>query len=233
MTGAAAQSGSWVPLLELTCLISLNLGIFNLLPIPIMDGGVILLLFIESLMRRDISLPIKERIYQAAFVFLILFAVVVIYNDIAKTLALGCRTLGLSGSLLQARAQMGMLSACASPSSSFSPPPPSPNGSRNKAARRNTFAASAFLTETIIWASGTHGTYLMTKDGGKTWNLGKVPGADSLDFRGVKAFKGEAFLLAAGPGDKSRIYHLRTGKQWELQFTNQEPKGFFDCMAFC
>jgi regulator of sigma E protease len=83
--GAAAQQG-WTPLLELTAGISLNLGIFNLLPIPIMDGGVILLLFIESLMRRDISLPIKERIYQAAFVFLVLFAAVVIYNDIVKTL---------------------------------------------------------------------------------------------------------------------------------------------------
>ena len=83
--GAAAQEG-WVPLLALTSAISLNLGIFNLLPIPIMDGGVILLLFIESLMRRDISLPIKERIYQAAFVFLVLFAALVIYNDIVKTL---------------------------------------------------------------------------------------------------------------------------------------------------
>ena len=84
--GIAAQQG-WMPFLELTAAVSLNLGIFNLLPIPIMDGGVILLLFIESLMRRDISLPIKERIYQAAFVFLVLFAVVVIYNDIVKTLA--------------------------------------------------------------------------------------------------------------------------------------------------
>jgi len=85
--GAAAQEKGWLPLLALTAGISLNLGIFNLLPIPIMDGGVILLLFIESLMRRDISLNIKERIYQAAFVFLILFAAMVIYNDIAKTFA--------------------------------------------------------------------------------------------------------------------------------------------------
>ena len=83
MTGQAARAGL-APLLVLTCLISLNLGIFNLLPIPIMDGGVILLLFIESLMRRDISLPVKERIYQAAFVFLVLFAIVVIFNDISK-----------------------------------------------------------------------------------------------------------------------------------------------------
>ncbi len=83
-----------------------------------------------------------------------------------------------------------------------------------------------------IWASGSNGTYLVTKDGGKTWNVGKVPGADQLDFRGVKAFKGEAFLLAAGPGDKSRIYHLRNGKSWELEFSSREPKGFFDCMSF-
>jgi regulator of sigma E protease len=66
--------------------ISLNLGIFNLFPIPILDGGVIMLLLIEGLMRRDISLRIKERIYQAAFVFLVLFAAMVIFNDITKTL---------------------------------------------------------------------------------------------------------------------------------------------------
>jgi regulator of sigma E protease len=84
--GAAATEKGWTPLLSLTAAISLNLGIFNLLPIPILDGGVIMLLFVESLMRRDISLHIKERIYQAAFVFLVLFATMVIYNDIVKTL---------------------------------------------------------------------------------------------------------------------------------------------------
>jgi len=91
--GEAAQQKGWTPLLELTSGISLNLGIFNLLPIPILDGGVILLLFVESIMRRDISLKIKERIYQAAFVFLVLFAVMVIYNDLAKLLP------GLAGRL--------------------------------------------------------------------------------------------------------------------------------------
>jgi regulator of sigma E protease len=84
--GEAATEKGWTPLMALTAAISLNLGIFNLLPIPILDGGVILLLFFESIMRRDISLQIKERIYQAAFVFLVLFAVMVIYNDLAKTL---------------------------------------------------------------------------------------------------------------------------------------------------
>jgi regulator of sigma E protease len=84
--GEAAREKGWIPLLGITAAISLNLGIMNLLPIPILDGGVILLLFIESLMQKEISLPIKERIYQAAFVFLVLFAVMVIYNDLVKTL---------------------------------------------------------------------------------------------------------------------------------------------------
>jgi regulator of sigma E protease len=84
--GSAAREEGWTPLLFVSAIISLNLGVMNLLPIPILDGGVILLLFIESLMQKEISLPIKERIYQAAFVFLVLFAVMVIYNDLVKTL---------------------------------------------------------------------------------------------------------------------------------------------------
>jgi regulator of sigma E protease len=82
--GRAVREDGWTPLLGITAAISLNLGIFNLLPIPILDGGVILLLIVESLIQRDISLRIKERIYQAAFVFLVLFAVMVIVSDITK-----------------------------------------------------------------------------------------------------------------------------------------------------
>jgi regulator of sigma E protease len=84
--GTAAREDGWTPLLFVSAIISLNLGIFNLMPIPILDGGVIMLLLIEGVMQRDISLAIKERIYQAAFVFLVLFAVTVIYNDIMKQL---------------------------------------------------------------------------------------------------------------------------------------------------
>ena len=85
-SGDAARQPGWTPLLQLMAMISLNLGIFNLLPIPILDGGIILLLVIEALLRRDISIRIKERIYQTAFVFLLLFAAVVIYNDLMKAL---------------------------------------------------------------------------------------------------------------------------------------------------
>jgi regulator of sigma E protease len=85
-SGDAARQPGWTPLLSLMAMISLNLGIVNLLPIPILDGGVILLLIVESLMRRDISIRIKERIYQTAFVFIVLVFVVVIYNDLMKAL---------------------------------------------------------------------------------------------------------------------------------------------------
>ncbi len=88
-SGDAARQRGWTPLLQLMAAISLNLGILNLFPIPILDGGVLLLLLIEGTIRRDISLRIKERIYQAAFVFLVLFAVMVIYNDLGKLPGLG------------------------------------------------------------------------------------------------------------------------------------------------
>jgi regulator of sigma E protease len=84
ISGDAAREG-WLPLLFVMAVISLNLGIFNLLPIPILDGGMIVMLCIEGLLRRDIKREIKELVYQAAFVFLLIFAAVVIYNDIAKT----------------------------------------------------------------------------------------------------------------------------------------------------
>ncbi len=82
-SGEAASVG-FSSLLELMAIISLNLAIFNLFPIPILDGGLMLMLLIEGIMRRDISQPVKERVYQAAFVFLLLFAALVIYNDVAK-----------------------------------------------------------------------------------------------------------------------------------------------------
>ena len=51
-------------------MVSLNLAIFNLLPIPILDGGVILLLLVEMFMRRDLSLRVKEAVFKLGFVFL-------------------------------------------------------------------------------------------------------------------------------------------------------------------
>ena len=54
------------------------------MPFPILDGGLILLLLIESMMRRDISMIVKERIYQAAFVVLMAFFAFIMFNDFSK-----------------------------------------------------------------------------------------------------------------------------------------------------
>src|SRR5512135_3727387 len=76
------------------------------------------------------------------------------------------------------------------------------------------------VSSNVAWASGTHGTYLRTTDGGTTWIVGHVPGADSLDFRDVEAFgPAKAFLLSIGPGNASRIYKtVDAGKTWIQEY---------------
>src|SRR5438093_158834 len=88
VSGQAYEAGLDT-LLTFMAIISLNLGILNILPIPILDGGVILLLVIESLMGHDLSLRMKERIVQASFVFLLMLTVIVLYNDVVKLLRPG------------------------------------------------------------------------------------------------------------------------------------------------
>jgi regulator of sigma E protease len=84
-SGQAYQAG-FVTLFTFMALISLNLGILNIMPIPILDGGVMLLLIIESLLGRDLSLRMKERIVQASVVFILMVMVIVLYNDVVKLL---------------------------------------------------------------------------------------------------------------------------------------------------
>ena len=90
------------------------------------------------------------------------------------------------------------------------------------------------VSEKIIWASGSGGTFLRTIDGGKTWTVGKVPDADKLDFRDVEAFDANtAYLLSIGNGENSRIYKTNDGgATWKLQFKNTNERAFFDALAF-
>ncbi|MGI4830093.1 MAG: RIP metalloprotease RseP [Janthinobacterium lividum] len=83
MIDVAAHEGYWT-LLRLMSSISINLGILNLMPFPVLDGGMILFLAIEAVMRRDVNQVVKERVYQVAFVCLIVFMVMVMFNDITK-----------------------------------------------------------------------------------------------------------------------------------------------------
>ncbi len=85
-SGEAAREGL-TPFLGLMVMVSLNLAIFNLLPIPILDGGVILMLLVEMLMRRDLSLQVKEMVFKVGFVFLMAVVAFVLYNDITKIIS--------------------------------------------------------------------------------------------------------------------------------------------------
>jgi regulator of sigma E protease len=85
LSGEKAREGP-IAYFELMAMVSLNLGIVNLLPIPILDGGVILMLLIEMLMRRDLDLRMKEAVVKVGFVFLMVAMVFAIYNDISRML---------------------------------------------------------------------------------------------------------------------------------------------------
>ena len=86
LSGESAREGA-ISYFGLMAAVSLNLAVFNLLPVPILDGGVILMLFIEMLMRRDLDLRVKEAVVKVGFVFLMVIVVFVIYNDLSKILA--------------------------------------------------------------------------------------------------------------------------------------------------
>ena len=83
LSGTAAQAG-WISLFTLMAMISLNLGLLNLMPIPVLDGGHIFILALEGLARRDFSMRIKEKMLLAGFVLLLMLMVTVIYNDLMR-----------------------------------------------------------------------------------------------------------------------------------------------------
>jgi regulator of sigma E protease len=84
-SGDAARDGAG-SFVGLMAAVSLNLALFNLLPIPVLDGGMILLLLVEMVWRRDLSLNVKENVMKLGFVFLMMLVMFVLYNDIRKTI---------------------------------------------------------------------------------------------------------------------------------------------------
>ncbi|HEX6463429.1 MAG TPA: RIP metalloprotease RseP [Vicinamibacterales bacterium] len=83
LSGTAAHAG-WIPLFSLMAMISLNLGLLNLMPIPVLDGGHIFILALEGLARRDFSMRVKEKMLLGGFVLLLMLMVTVIYNDLMR-----------------------------------------------------------------------------------------------------------------------------------------------------
>jgi regulator of sigma E protease len=83
LSGTAAQAG-WISLFTLMAMISLNLGLLNLMPIPVLDGGHIFILAMEGLARRDFSMKVKEKMLVTGFALLLALMVTVIYNDLMR-----------------------------------------------------------------------------------------------------------------------------------------------------
>jgi regulator of sigma E protease len=83
LSGESAEAG-WIALFTLMASISLNLGLLNLLPIPVLDGGHIVIMALEGIARRDFSMAVKEKMLLAGFVLLMVLMVTVIYNDLTR-----------------------------------------------------------------------------------------------------------------------------------------------------
>ena len=83
LSGESAQLG-WIALLSLMASLSLNLGLLNLMPIPILDGGHIFIMGLEGIARRDFSIKVKEKMLLAGFVLILMLMVTVIYNDLTR-----------------------------------------------------------------------------------------------------------------------------------------------------
>jgi regulator of sigma E protease len=83
LSGESARAG-WVALFGLMASISLNLGLLNLMPVPVLDGGHILIMGLEAVARRDFSMQVKEKMLIAGFVLLMVLMVTVIYNDLTR-----------------------------------------------------------------------------------------------------------------------------------------------------
>jgi len=94
--------------------------------------------------------------------------------------------------------------------------------------------AISVVDDQIAWASGNHGTFVITTDSGKNWVASKITGADSLDFRDIEAFDARnSYALSIGPGENSRIYKTSDGgTSWKLQFIADDQKIFLDEFAF-
>ena len=87
LSGESAQLG-WIALVGLMAQISLNLGLLNLLPVPVLDGGHIFIMAMEGVARRDFSIQMKEKMLMAGFVVLLTLMVTVIYNDLMRISAI-------------------------------------------------------------------------------------------------------------------------------------------------
>ncbi|MGH7494906.1 MAG: WD40/YVTN/BNR-like repeat-containing protein [bacterium] len=99
---------------------------------------------------------------------------------------------------------------------------------------RASFRGLSVPSDSVIWVTGTRGTFVHSFDGGKTWQADSMAGATHLDFRDVHAVDAHTvYMMSAGPGERSRIYKTTDGgRSWKLQFTMPDSAGFLDGFEF-
>lgn len=94
----------------------------------------------------------------------------------------------------------------------------------------------SMVDDTVVWASGSHGTVLRSMDGGRTWLADSVPGAGLLDLRAIHAFNdGAAIVVSSGEADKglARIYSTTDGgRHWSQVYATEQKGAFFDAVGF-
>jgi photosystem II stability/assembly factor-like uncharacterized protein len=85
----------------------------------------------------------------------------------------------------------------------------------------------------VVWASGSNGVILQSKNSGKSWKRLHVEGGDTLDFRSIQAFDAKtAYVMSSGEGAMSRIYKTSDGgRNWKLEYTDRRPAFFLDALV--
>ncbi|HEV2340913.1 MAG TPA: hypothetical protein VGS15_03835 [Candidatus Acidoferrales bacterium] len=93
--------------------------------------------------------------------------------------------------------------------------------------------ASGSARKSVVWACGSKGVVLRSDDDGKSWQQHRVPGGETLDFRGIVAFSdGVAYLMSIGSGENSRIYKTSdNGASWKLEYSGSRSAFFLDALA--
>jgi photosystem II stability/assembly factor-like uncharacterized protein len=97
------------------------------------------------------------------------------------------------------------------------------------------FRGLSVVSPTVVWASGTRGRVARTTDGGTTWSINTVTGADSLDLRAIHASSAlQAWTSSAGPAEhaQAKIFATTNGRDWHMQYTTTDSGVFLDAMAF-
>jgi len=95
------------------------------------------------------------------------------------------------------------------------------------------FADSSRIAKPVVWASGSNGVILRSKDAGTTWQRRRVQGGEALDFRSIQAFDARtAYVMSSGDGGNSRIYKTTDGgANWKLQYADKRKELFLDALV--